>query len=109
MWPRKVSELYHLAVINAARRMCLSLSALSLLRYSSVKSSLNRPRKFCIRLLSSPLPSAAIESADCSKYSLEAIAITRQEPVLAGYNCTGSIVPRTRQLPRQILRRPATP
>ena len=45
----------------------------SLLRYSSVKSSLNRPLKLRMRCLSSLLPRAAIDAAACSKCFLWAI------------------------------------
>ena len=62
-------------VIIAARRMCFNLSALKPSRYLSVKSSLKRPLKFRIRLLSSFFPSEAIDVAVCSKYSLEAMVI----------------------------------
>ena len=48
--------------------MCLSLSTLSLLRYSSVKSSLNLPWKFLIRLVSSTRPKEAIEVISLSVY-----------------------------------------
>ena len=56
--------------------MCLSLSTVRLLRYSSVKSNLNRPLKLLIRLLSSLLSRAAIEVASLSKYPFEAITHT---------------------------------
>lgn len=41
-----------------------------------MKSSLKRPLKFLIRLLSSSLPNAVIEVDVCSKYSTEAIVPT---------------------------------
>ena len=41
-----------------------------------MKSNLNLPLKFLIRLVSSFLPNAAIEVASLSKYLLDAIPIT---------------------------------
>ena len=60
-------------------KSALSLSMLSLLRYSSLKSSRNRPLKFLIRLINSALPRAATEVAVFSKYLLEAIVRACEE------------------------------
>jgi len=46
-----------------------------------VKSNLNLPLKLRIRLVSSPLPNAAIEVASLSKYVFDAIPITFEKTV----------------------------
>ena len=62
--------------------MCLNLSGVNLLRYSSLKSNLNLPLKFLIFCLSSFLPKDAIEVAVCSKYSLDTIGLTFEKAIL---------------------------
>ena len=66
-------------VAIAARRTCRSLSRLRLSRYSRLKSSLNRPLKLLIRLITSFLPRPAIEVAKESKEFLEAIIISLEK------------------------------
>ena len=57
-----------------------------------MKSNLNLPLKFLIRLVSSLLPNAAIEVASLSKYLFDAIPITFKKTVSTSWIHVACIV-----------------